>query len=105
VIFKYQKLKIDPKDIAFINPQQKATIKITAYDFEIYSSLDGQITEISVDSILDKNDKNQKSYYKAVIKTNQNYLERKGEKFPIIPGKKSILDFILKTKQNSLHER
>jgi adhesin transport system membrane fusion protein len=111
--------KIDPKDIAFINPQQKAIIKVTAYDFSIYGGLDGKIVEISADSILDKNDKNQKSYYKVMIKTNQTYLEKNGDKLPIIPGmitsvdivtgKKSILDFILKpilkTKQNAMHER
>jgi len=28
--------KINPKDIAFINPNLKAVIKITAYDFGIY---------------------------------------------------------------------
>lgn len=111
--------KIDPKDIAFINPSQKAIIKITAYDFSIYGGLDGKIVEISADSIIDKNDKDQKSYYKVVIKTDQNYLSKDGKKLPIIPGmitsvdiitgKKSILDFILKpilkTKSNSLHER
>ena len=111
--------KIDPKDIAFINPKQKAIVKITAYDFSIYGGLDGKIIEISADSIKDKEDKEQKSYYKVVIKTDKNYLEKDNEKLPIIPGmiasvdiktgKKSILDFILKpilkTKQNALHER
>lgn len=111
--------KIDPKDIAFINPQQKAIVKITAYDFSIYGGLEGQIVEISADSIEDKNNKEQKSYYKVVVKTEQNYLEKDKQKLPIIPGmittvdiitgKKSILDFILKpilkTKANALHER
>ena len=111
--------KIDPKDIAFINPKQKAIVKITAYDFSIYGGLEGNIVEISADSIVDKEDKNQRSYYKVVIKTKRNYLEKHGEKFPIIPGmiasvdiitgQKSILDFILKpilkTKENALHER
>ena len=111
--------KIDPKDIAFINPNQKAIVKITAYDFSIYGSLEGKIVEISADSIVDKNDKNQKTYYKVVIKTEKNYLEKDKQKLPIIPGmitsvdiitgKKSILDFllkpILKTKANALHER
>lgn len=111
--------KIDPKDIAFINPQQKAIVKITAYDFSIYGGLEGQIVEISADSIEDKNDKEQRSYYKVVIKTEKNYLEKDKQKLPIIPGmittvdiitgKKSILDFILKpilkTKANALHER
>ena len=111
--------KIDPKDIAFINPSQKAIVKITAYDFSIYGSLEGKIVEISADSIKDKESKDDRSYYKVVVKTNKNYLERNGEKLPIIPGmiasvdiktgKKTILDFILKpilkTKQNALHER
>ena len=111
--------KIDPKDIAFINPSQKAIIKITAYDFSIYGGLDGKIIEISADSIVDKDSKEGKSYYRVLIKTDKNYLERNGTKLPIIPGmiasvdivtgKKSILDFllkpILKVKENSLHER
>ena len=94
-------------------------MKITAYDFSIYGGLEGKIVEISADSIVDKNDKDQKSYYKVVIKTERNYLEKDKQKLPIIPGmitsvdiitgKKSILDFILKpilkTKSNALHER
>lgn len=111
--------KIDPKDIAFINPSQKAIIKITAYDFSIYGGLDGKIIEISADSIIDKESKEGKSYYRVLVKADKNYLERNGVKLPIIPGmvasvdiitgKKTILDFILKpilkAKQNSLHER
>ena len=111
--------KIDPKDIAFINPSQKAIVKITAYDFSIYGGLDGKIVEISADSIIDKESKEGKSYYRVIVKTGKNYLERNGNKLPIIPGmiasvdiitgKKTILDFILKpilkVKQNSLHER
>ncbi|TLT01222.1 HlyD family type I secretion periplasmic adaptor subunit [Aliarcobacter cibarius] len=111
--------KIDPKDIAFINPSQKAIIKITAYDFSIYGGLEGKIIEISADSIVDKESKEGKSYYRVLVKTDKNYLERKGKKLPIIPGmvatvdivtgKKTIMDFILKpilkVKQDSLHER
>ncbi len=111
--------KIDPKDIAFISPSQKAIIKITAYDFSIYGGLDGKIIEISADSIVDKDSKDGKSYYRVLLKTNKNYLEKRGKKLPIIPGmvatvdivtgKKTILDFllkpILKVKQDSLHER
>ncbi len=111
--------KIDPKDIAFINPTQKVIVKLTAYDFSIYGALEGKIVEISADSIKDKESKEGKSYYKVVVKTNKNYLERNNEKLPIIPGmiasidivtgKKSIMNFILKpilkTKQGALHER
>ena len=111
--------KIDPKDIAFINPNLKALVKITAYDFSIYGGLKGKIVEISADSIEDKYSKDGKAYYKIIVKTNKNYLEKDGKKLSIIPGmiatvdiitgKKTIMDFllkpILKTKQGALHER
>ena len=111
--------KIDPKDIAFINPSQKAIIKITAYDFSIYGALEGEIIEISADTIVDKESKDGKSYYRVLVKTDKNFLEKNEKEYPIIPGmiatvdivtgKKTILDFILKpilkVKQDSMHER
>jgi adhesin transport system membrane fusion protein len=111
--------RIDPKDIAFLSPAQKAVVKITAYDFSVYGGLDGKIVEISADSIKDEDSKDNKSYYQVTIKTDKNYLERNGEKLPIIPGmvasvdiitgKKTIMDFflkpIIKIKDGALHER
>ncbi len=111
--------KISPRDIAFINPSQKAIVKITAYDFSIYGGLEGKIVEISADSLKDEDSKDGKTYYKVVIQTQKNYLEKDGKKLSIIPGmvasvdivtgQKTILDFILKpilkTKDSALHER
>jgi adhesin transport system membrane fusion protein len=111
--------KIDPKDIAFINPTQKAIVKITAYDFSIYGALEGKIVDISADSIEDKASKDNKPYYKVIIKTNKNFLEKDGKILPIIPGmianvdiitgKKTVMDFLLKpiikAKRESFHER
>ncbi|SHO80568.1 Type I secretion system, membrane fusion protein LapC [hydrothermal vent metagenome] len=109
--------KVNPKDIAFIAKDQKATVNITAYDFSIYGGLDGKVVEIGADSNFDK--VNNKYYYIVKIVTNKNYLTKFGKKLPIIPGmvasvnivtgKKSIFDFIfkpiIKTFRNSLHER
>jgi len=111
--------KIDPKDIAFINPSLKAIVKLTSYDFSIYGGLDATIIKISADSIIDENSRDDKPYYRIVVKANHNFLEYNEEKLPIIPGmiasvdivtgKKTIMDFILKpilkVKQGALHER
>lgn len=111
--------KIDPKDIAFINPTQKAIVKITAYDFSIYGALEGKIVDISADSIEDKTTKDGKPYYKVIVKTNKSFLEKDGKVLPIIPGmianvdiitgKKTVMDFLLKpiikAKRESFHER
>lgn len=111
--------KIDPKDIAFINPTLKVIIKLTSYDFSIYGGLEGKIIEISADSIKDIDSKDGKSFYKVVVKTDKNFLEYNGKKLTIIPGmiasvdivtgKKTIMDFflkpIIKVKDGALHER
>lgn len=95
--------KIRPQDIAFLHPQQDAIIKITAYDYSIYGGLNGQVVDISADTIMDERGE---TFYRVRISTNQTALVRKGEVLPIIPGmvasvdiltgKKTIAQYILK---------
>jgi len=108
--------KIKPSDIAFLHPDQKATIKFTAYDFSIYGGLEGKVVQISADTITDKKGN---SFYLVKIKTNKNYLEKNHKKLEIIPGmvanvdiltgKKTIMEYLLKpifkAKNNALRER
>ncbi len=109
--------KIRPSDIAFLHVGQRAIVKFSAYDFAVYGSLGGTLIRISADTIEDKADR--KNYYLVYIKTDRNYLEKKGHKLQvivgmtadvdIITGKKSVLDFILKpllrASQNVVSER
>ncbi|MEO1938762.1 MAG: HlyD family type I secretion periplasmic adaptor subunit [Sulfurimonas sp.] len=109
--------KIRPADIAFLYPGQRAIVKFSAYDFAIYGSLEGVLTHISADTIVDDIDK--KSYYLVRIKTDRNYLGTPDKKLKlivgmtadvdIITGKKTVLDYILKpilrARENVLSER
>lgn len=108
--------KIKPVDIAFIHPGQKATVKVTAYDFSIYGGLEGEVVRISADTL--KDEKNQ-TYFLVEIKTKKTDLGTAQKPMKIIPGmivsvdiltgKKSILSYLLKpllkAKQNALTER
>jgi membrane fusion protein, adhesin transport system len=108
--------KIRPADIAFLRPDQKAMIKITAYDFTIYRGLEARLEHISADSITD--DKGN-SYYLVQLRTEKNYLGTADNPLPIIPGmvatadiltgKKTILSYLLKpvlrAKYTALRER
>ncbi len=108
--------QIKPADIAFVHPDQKARVKITAYDFSIYGGLDGVVEHISADTIQNEKGEN---FYVIKVRTKENALKYRGEMLPIIPGmtaqvdvltgKKSVLDYllkpILKAKQNALRER
>lgn len=109
-------VRIHPKDIAFIYPDQRAIIKVTAYDFSVFGGLNGRIVRISPDSTTEADGK---TYYNVWIETDRNYLGTKDSPLKLIPGmvvysdivtgKKSILDYILgplfKTTENSLKER
>ncbi|MEO1938569.1 MAG: HlyD family type I secretion periplasmic adaptor subunit [Sulfurimonas sp.] len=110
------KVKIKPKDIAFIYKGQRAIVKFTAYDFAIYGGLEGKVVQISPDSIKDDEGN---VFYEVRIKTDKNYIGRHGKQLKIIPGmttsvdiitgQKSVLDYILKpilkTKQYTFTER
>ncbi len=98
--------RLSPRDIAFIHPNQKATVKITAYDYSIYGGLEGQVESISPDTIQDEA-KPEVYYYRVFIRTDHDYLENKsGKRFYISPGmianvdiktgEKTVLDYLVK---------
>ncbi|HCS22583.1 MAG TPA: HlyD family type I secretion periplasmic adaptor subunit, partial [Rhodospirillaceae bacterium] len=38
--------RIKPSDIAFINVGQKAVVRLSSYDFSVYGSMEGKVTEV-----------------------------------------------------------
>ncbi len=105
--------KVKPKDIAFLRPGQPALVKFTAYDFSIYGGLDGELEQISADTVVD--DKGN-AFYLVRVRTHKASL---GNNLPIIPGmvaevdvltgKKTILSYllkpVLKAKSGAMTER
>ena len=92
--------KVQIKDIAFLRPNQPAVVKLTAYDYTIYGTLDAVVDSIAADSIVDEKGN---AYYLVRVHTVQTSL---GKGLPIIPGmvaqvdiltgKKTILSYLLK---------
>lgn len=98
--------RLSPRDIAFIHPDQKALVKITAYDYAIYGGLDGVVETISPDTIQDEV-KPEIFYYRVFIRTQQDYLQNDaGQQFSIVPGmiatvdiktgEKTVMDYLIK---------
>ena len=109
--------RIRPQDIAFLHPGQKATVRFTAYDFTIHGGLDGELTHISADTIMDEQGE---SFYLARIKTDKSHLGVEGDNsrpvivgmvasVDILTGKKTLLEYLLKpvlrAKQLAFSER
>jgi len=98
--------RMSPRDIAFIHPGQRATVKITAYDYAIYGGLEGEVSSISPDTIQDEVRRDE-YYYRVFVRTRTNALvNRNGKHFPIVPGmvatvdvhtgSKTVLQYLLK---------
>ena len=93
------------KDIAFLRPNQPAVVKLTAYDYSIYGTLDGVVESIAANSIVDEKGN---AYFVVRVRTVKNNLgeDKQGHALPILPGmvaqvdiltgKKTILSYILK---------
>ncbi|HEY8026516.1 MAG TPA: HlyD family type I secretion periplasmic adaptor subunit [Burkholderiaceae bacterium] len=105
--------KVQPRDIAFLRPGQKAMVKFTAYDFSIYGGLDATLELIGADSVTDERGN---TFYTVRVSTTKTSL---ANNLPIIPGmvaevdivtgQKTILSYLLKpvlrAKQAALTER
>ena len=92
--------KVQIRDIAFLRPNQPAVVKLSAYDYTIYGTLDAVVESIAPNSTVDEKGN---AYYLVRVRTLQNSL---GKGLPIIPGmvaqvdiltgKKTILSYLLK---------
>ncbi|MGU3415035.1 HlyD family efflux transporter periplasmic adaptor subunit [Enterobacteriaceae bacterium C34A] len=99
-------IKVNPRDIAFIRPDQKAIVKISAYDPSIYGTMDAVVERISPDTLQDEV-KREQYYYQVYVRTMQSWLlTADNVKHEIVPGmpaivdiktgEKTVLDYILK---------
>lgn len=106
--------KVQPRDIAFLRPGQKAMVKFTAYDFSVYGGLEATLEHIGADTITDEKGN---AFYIIRVRTVSPQLGT--GKLPIIPGmiaevdvltgKKTILSYLMKpvlrAHANALTER
>lgn len=82
---------VRPADIAFIHPGQKAIVRISAFDFSVYGALEGEVTEISADSIT--NEKGE-SFYRVKVRTDKTKLSKGSKEYDIIPGMQATVDIV-----------
>lgn len=84
--------KISPADVAFLKPGQKVRVTITAYDPQIYGTLEGTLDRISADTIEDSRDN---VYFEIDVRTKKNHLGTNEHPLPIVPGMVSETEVIV----------
>ena len=87
--------RVRPADIGFVKIGQKARVKLTAYDYSIFGSMEGRVSQITADAV--QNEKGE-SFFLARIETTTTALEALDRKLAIIPGMQAQIDIITGSK-------
>ena len=105
--------RVQPRDIAFLRPGQKAMVRFTAYDYSIYGGLQGTLENIGADTVTDEKGN---AFYMVRVRTSKPNFGRDRPIIPgmmadvdIVTGNKTVLSYLLKpilrAKVYSLSER
>lgn len=98
--------KIYPKDIGFVYVGMPANIKLTAFDFTIYGTLNGTVVHVGADTVLDLDERQPIPYYKVYVSVDTTQLKGPDGPVDIRPGmqaeielkagQKTVLKYLLK---------
>ncbi len=112
--------RVKPEDIAQVRKDQDATIKLTAYDYTIYGTLQGKVDFISADTFKDERSRNPDGdpHYRVTVRVDLSQLTERQRNLEIRPGMladvelqtggKTILTYLTKPlykSQQALRER
>lgn len=98
--------RIDPRDIGFVYVEMPATIKLMAFDFSIYGTLEGKVVHVGADTVTDERQREPIPYYEVFIELETTTLEGPEGHVEIRPGmqaqielysgQRTVLQYILK---------
>ncbi len=84
--------KVLPKDIGFIREGQKATVKLSAYDYSVYGGIEGHVERVSADSTTDEKGR---TFFVINVSIPQNYIGQPEDNLLIIPGMQAEIDVVV----------
>ena len=100
--------RVKPGEIGFLEVGQTAKVKLAAYEFALYGSIDARIESISPDVLGDPDHPGSAdpTYYRVMLRVSGNTLHEKGKTLPLLPGmtgsvevrigERSVLNFLLR---------
>ncbi len=105
--------KLNPMDRGYVQTGQRATVKISAYDYTTYGGLDGDVILVAPDTTVPQTP-NAQPYYRVVVQTDRAYIGDERAKRLISPGMqatveihtgtRSIIEFLIKPVIKLRHE-
>lgn len=107
--------RVRPADVAFLKPGLPASVKVDAYDYTVYGSIQGTVSYISADTLSEGLKQGEQAYYRVQVKTRgREFSGRPGVNLEIQPGmtamveiktgSNTVLRYIAKPVVKTLHE-
>ena len=107
--------KLSPMDRGYVQPGQRATVKISAYDYTTYGGLEGEVTLVAPDTTVPQTQTpNAQPYYRVVVQTDRAYIGDESAKrlissgmqatVEIHTGTRSVMEFLVKPVLKLRHE-
>lgn len=90
--------RIRPQDIANVEPGQKATVKLSAYDYTIFGTLQGEVSFVSADTFRDERAPGEQTYYRATVSIDMSKLTDRQQALEIRPGMQATVELLTGSK-------
>ncbi len=104
--------RLKPTDVGYVEAGQKATVKISTYDFVRYGGLDGRVILVAPDSTTDP--QTGETYFRVVVRTDKTWLGETEGTWAITPGmeatvdihtgEKTVIDYLIRPVLKLRHE-
>lgn len=107
--------KLSPMDRGYVQVGQRATVKISAFDYTTYGGLDGDVILVAPDTTVPQSTgPNAQPYYRVVVQTDRAYIGEEAAKHlisagmqatvEIHTGTRSVMEFLIKPVIKLRHE-
>jgi len=85
--------RVKSRDIGFVGVGQRAEVKLSGYDVNVYGGLSGRVDYISPDASGEPEKSAEANYYRVLVVSERNTLKQvKGKTLPVIPGMAATVD-------------
>jgi adhesin transport system membrane fusion protein len=92
--------KVKPADMALIKVGLPAQVKLDAFDYSIFGSLQGEVSYVSSDSLIEDSKAGPMTYYRIKVTIDEKSLKENKHHIELLPGMTSTVD--IKTKDRTI---
>lgn len=91
-------VKVLNRDIGFINPGDRAKIKLTTFPFQEFGTIEGKVLRVEPNAIVDEENKELGLVYKTTIELEKKSMMVRNKKVDLVPGMTATADIVTRQK-------